>query len=79
MVEAFRQPFSIGMVVPMGLSAGVVIWQDSSQGAEELLRDADAAMYTAKSRGGSQYALFAPGERPALSRRTRVVRASVRD
>ena len=78
-IEAFRQPFSIGMVVPMGLSAGVVIWQDSSQGAEELLRDADAAMYTAKSRGGSQYALFAPGERPALSRRTRVVRASVRD
>ena len=70
-VEAFGQPFSIGTVVHLGLSAGVVLRTDSSQGAEDLLRDADAAMYAAKSRGGSQYAVFATNERPTMSRRTR--------
>jgi diguanylate cyclase len=73
-VEAFRQPFSIGTVVHMRLSAGVVLRNDSSQGAEDLLRDADAAMYAAKSRGGSQCVVFATGERPALTRRTRGAR-----
>jgi diguanylate cyclase (GGDEF)-like protein len=70
-VEAFRQPFSIGTVVHLGLSAGVVLRNDSSHGVDDLLRDADAAMYAAKSRGGSQYVVYATGERPARTRRTR--------
>ena len=72
-VEAFGQPFSIGTVVHMGVSAGVVLRNDSSQGAEDLVRDADTAMYTAKSRGGGQYAVYATGQRPVLIRRTRVL------
>ena len=73
-VEAFRQPFSIGMVVHMGLSVGVVLRTDTSQGAEDLLRDADMAMYTAKSRGGGQYSVYSTGERPVLVGRTRIAR-----
>ena len=57
-VEAFGQPFSIGMVIQMGVSAGLVVWDDSPQAAEDLLREADVAMYAAKSRGGSQYAVY---------------------
>jgi diguanylate cyclase (GGDEF)-like protein len=75
LVQAFRQPFSIGTVVDVGLSAGVVLRDDVSQGAEELLRDADAAMYTAKSLGGSQFAVYESGQRPLMMRRTRVLRA----
>ncbi|HEV1997244.1 MAG TPA: diguanylate cyclase, partial [Candidatus Dormibacteraeota bacterium] len=67
-VEAFGQPFSIGMVIQMGVSAGVVVWDDSPQAAEDLLREADVAMYTAKSRGGSQYAVYETGlARPAAA------------
>jgi diguanylate cyclase (GGDEF)-like protein len=73
-VEAFRQPFSIGTVLHTSVSAGVVLWKDSYQDAEELLRHADTAMYTAKSRGGSQYAVYVTGERPLLIHRTRVIR-----
>ncbi|HAV78838.1 MAG TPA: diguanylate cyclase [Anaerolineae bacterium] len=39
-------------------SIGVVLFNKSYSKAEDLLRDADAAMYHAKSLGGNQYQLF---------------------
>jgi len=39
-------------------SIGVVVIDDSYASAEELLRDADIAMYEAKHRGRAQYAIF---------------------
>lgn len=61
-IEALREPFSIGAAIHIELSLGVVLRIDSSQGAEDLLRDADAAMYAAKSGGGGRYVVFATGE-----------------
>ena len=39
-------------------SIGIVMFNKNYKTAEELLRDADSAMYYAKAKGGSQYQLF---------------------
>lgn len=60
-IEALRRPFALrhGEVV-IGASAGVA-WATSGQDdAEELLRHADLAMYTAKRRGKGHYEIFDP-------------------
>ncbi len=41
-------------------SIGIVIFNDTYLTAEELLRDADSAMYYAKGQGGNQHQLFDP-------------------
>lgn len=40
--------------------------------AEELLQDADAAMYRAKTRGKDRFEIFAPGMRPDAAERNRI-------
>jgi len=39
-------------------SMGIALWHPRYRGGEELLRDADAAMYRAKSQGRGRYAMF---------------------
>ena len=39
-------------------SMGIALWHPSYEAGEELLRDADAAMYRAKSEGRDRYAIF---------------------
>ena len=39
-------------------SMGIALWHPSYESGEELLRDADAAMYRAKSEGRDRYAIF---------------------
>ncbi len=58
-LEVFRSPFQIS-VKPIftSTSIGIVMGTSSHQKAEELLRDADLAMYLAKQRGKNQYAIF---------------------
>ena len=41
-----------------GASIGIAIWHSRYRSGEEMLRDADAAMYRAKSGGRDQCALF---------------------
>jgi diguanylate cyclase (GGDEF)-like protein len=59
-LDALERPYSIGerhMVV--GSSIGIVSG-DQEHSADALLRDADLAMYAAKTSGGDQYALYEP-------------------
>ncbi|MFO6419009.1 putative bifunctional diguanylate cyclase/phosphodiesterase [Hylemonella sp. W303a] len=57
--ESFAQPFMLdGQPYSTQASIGVVVLGGVAQGAEELLRDADTAMYRAKAAGRNHVAYF---------------------
>ena len=65
-----RAPFDLpGHTVHVGASIGLVTSSGAVQ-AEELLRDADVAMYRAKSEGKHRYVVFESGMRDLLQART---------
>jgi diguanylate cyclase (GGDEF)-like protein len=60
-IEALQQPFTLsGRRVSIGVSIGVALGEPGRHSAAELLRNADVAMYAAKSAGKGRYALFVP-------------------
>ncbi len=70
--EVCRQPFEIdGRPVRIGASVGVAM-ADRASNVERLLRNADAAMYAAKSRGKGHVEVFAPEMLRAARRRMRI-------
>jgi diguanylate cyclase (GGDEF)-like protein/PAS domain S-box-containing protein len=71
-IEVTRQPFEIdGRPLRVGASIGVAI-ADKTSNAERLLRNADAAMYHAKSRGKGHAEVFQPEMLRAARRRMRI-------
>jgi diguanylate cyclase (GGDEF)-like protein len=63
---ALSAPFSIeGHIVHVTASLGLA-WGRDGEGASELLRNADVAMYRAKARGKGRYEVFAPEMHAAL-------------
>jgi diguanylate cyclase (GGDEF)-like protein/PAS domain S-box-containing protein len=57
--QAFAQPFRLSHAeVTVSASIGIAVTGRSSDRAPSLLRDADAAMYRAKRRGGARHELF---------------------
>jgi diguanylate cyclase (GGDEF)-like protein/PAS domain S-box-containing protein len=71
-LEACRQPFDIdGRPLRIGCSVGVAI-ADRVSNVERLLRNADAAMYWAKSRGKGHAETFQPEMLRAARRRMRI-------
>ena len=59
LIQQFRQPFSIdGQSLTMTLSIGVAIHPEDGNDASQLLRQADAAMFYAKSNGRNTFAYF---------------------
>ena len=59
-IAALGRPFRLGgREVFVGASLGIALAQDGD-GADNLLRNADVAMYMAKTRGKGQYERFAP-------------------
>ncbi|MCU1451572.1 MAG: sensor-containing diguanylate cyclase/phosphodiesterase [Acidimicrobiales bacterium] len=59
LLEAFESPvMTEGRLVQTGVSIGIVLTDDPAKQPESLLRDADAAMYRAKERGGGRIELF---------------------
>ena len=60
-VRAMRAPVSLdGKEVVIGASIGIAVAHDGD-GVEELLRNADVALYEAKGRGKRGHATYAPG------------------
>ena len=60
---ALRQPFLLcGQNICISASIGVVVGSSEYERADQVIRNADEAMYRAKARGGAQHALF-----PALA------------
>jgi len=57
--EALRLPFDLeGIEVFTSISIGIVVWNPVYENAEQVLRDADTAMYRAKNLGKNCYAVF---------------------
>ena len=69
-LAAFSAPFPIaGSELFIGASIGIAVGAPGERTVEELLRDADFAMYQAKSLGKGRYAMFEPRMRDAAVER----------
>ena len=71
MVEALSQPYAIdGIEVMIGASAGVALFPADGASADELTKNADLALYQAKSEGRRRHRFFQKDlQRAALERR----------
>lgn len=78
MIVALHAPFQVTeKVVRVGVSIGVAVGREGQE-ADELLRDADVAMYRAKGSGKGRYAVFVPAMHTALLERLEM-EAELRD
>jgi diguanylate cyclase (GGDEF)-like protein len=69
-LQSFALPVSAGEeLLNVGLSIGIAASRQSRTYAEELLRDADVAMYEAKLGGKRRFAVFTPAMRDSSVRR----------
>ena len=64
LLDRIRAPFQIGdREVFIGLSIGIAVGDSRYLSSSDILRDADTAMYRAKSAGGGRYQVFTEGMR----------------
>jgi diguanylate cyclase (GGDEF)-like protein len=69
-LSVFHQPFLIeGKEVYVGTSIGIAASSDMTSTSEDLLRNADMAMYRAKNQGKGTYVVFEPHMHEALMER----------
>jgi diguanylate cyclase (GGDEF)-like protein len=67
LIDALRVTFELeGQDIKVGASIGVAVAHTGSETADELLRNADVAMYTAKSSGKNRVAVFEPNMHEAI-------------
>ncbi len=71
LLEALREPFVLGgnRRLQVSISASIGIATGSAVSADDLLREADIALYEAKSLGRSRYVCFEPSMHEALQHR----------
>jgi diguanylate cyclase (GGDEF)-like protein len=70
LLEALKVPVPIeGHELSISASIGIAAGRDEQDRADDLLRNADVAMYTAKAQGKSQYAVFEPTLHAAIIER----------
>ena len=61
-LDALRQPYILdGVEIALGASIGVALSTSGNEAADDLLRNANIAMYLAKSNGKGRFALFEAG------------------
>jgi diguanylate cyclase (GGDEF)-like protein len=69
-LEALQAPLQVeGHELSISASIGMAAAREGSERADELLRNADVAMYTAKAAGKNRYAIFEPTMHAALVER----------
>ncbi|MGA3004242.1 MAG: EAL domain-containing protein [Acetobacteraceae bacterium] len=62
LIEAFRAPFEIaGHQVMIGASIGIAVIPDDGEDADQIMRNADMALYRAKADGRGRYRFFEAG------------------
>jgi diguanylate cyclase (GGDEF)-like protein/PAS domain S-box-containing protein len=62
LLESLAEPFNVmGVHVEQRASVGVVVWDHTSSGYNEIVQEADLALYEAKHGGRGQYVVFTPG------------------
>jgi EAL domain-containing protein (putative c-di-GMP-specific phosphodiesterase class I) len=66
-IDAFRISFQVqGQEITVGASLGIAVARLGTETADELLRNADVAMYTAKESGKNRVAVFEPTMHTAI-------------
>ena len=71
LVEAIEVPFEVGMdTMRISVSIGVALSDVNTTDADDLVRDADVAMYQAKATGAGAVCVYDPSTRARLSRST---------
>ena len=59
LIELLSQPYNIdGLEVAIGASVGIALFPDDGQSADDLLKNADMALYQAKSEGRGRHSFF---------------------
>jgi Amt family ammonium transporter len=62
LLGALTEPFVVdGVHVEQHASVGVVVWDESSAGYNEIVHEADLALYDAKREGKGHHVVFTPG------------------
>ncbi|HEY7891776.1 MAG TPA: EAL domain-containing protein [Solirubrobacteraceae bacterium] len=69
LLEAFKEPFELSGQTRVTVSASIGIAAGERASAEELLRDADIAVYRAKWAGRNRYVVFESGMQDAIQSR----------
>ena len=70
LVHELRAPYLLGDTpVVVTASVGIASARDAAEGAAELVRNADVAMYMAKANGKAGFAIFDPGMHEAMRER----------
>jgi diguanylate cyclase (GGDEF)-like protein len=73
-LNALREPFRVGNHdLRVTTSIGIALYPVDGQSAQELLRDADIAMYSAKAAGKNTYQYFTPELREKTSERLHLI------
>jgi len=73
LLKVFREPFKIdGRELMITLSIGIAIYPDNGKSTSDLLRNADTAMYQAKSLGRNTYSFFTREMNVTMLRRLEV-------
>ncbi len=74
-LKAFARPFEVGSgTVNVSASVGLASARDATKPAERLIREADIAMYRAKSTGRNRFAIFDHELRATIDRRVSIER-----
>jgi diguanylate cyclase (GGDEF)-like protein len=69
-LDAMKEPLRVrGQAIPLRLSLGVALNESSDTNVDDLIRDADVAMYSAKQRGGGKYVFFEQSMRTGAAKR----------
>ena len=72
-LRLLREPFAVGgHTLPIRISIGIALAHTRPGEADDLLRDADTAMYVAKAAGKDRYAVFEPRMHEAALNRLRL-------
>jgi diguanylate cyclase (GGDEF)-like protein/PAS domain S-box-containing protein len=72
-LDLFKKPFSIeGQTLFVSASIGIALSAPGADSPDDILRNADIALYQAKSKGKSRYAIFAAGMNTQAASRLRL-------
>ena len=73
LLEGLGHPYQLGEhTVRVTASIGVVVYNETYSKADEMLRDADTAMYQAKARGGACFVMFDSSMQTAIQNRLQI-------
>lgn len=73
-LDELSEPFTLeGQTVHISASVGITFFPQDAKDTHDLMKNADQAMYAAKSQGGNQYHYFTPSMQEAVQRRMHMI------